>query len=717
MNNINCVSKQECTGCGACKNACTFDAIKFHINAEGFYYPTIDVDKCINCGICRQACPVLNRNKWETNVAKECYAVMADDVIRAKSSSGGAFAFFANYVLEQNGVVCGVSYTNGYNKAIFKIVERKEELTSLFKSKYVQSDIGYVFRDIKKFLLDGRKVLFCGCPCQVAGLKTYLNKEYPTLLTIDILCHGVGSITAWQSYLKEISKGRTIVSLDFRSKEKDNWGSYALIKFNDGSDYYKNYLHEPWYQGFLNGITIRESCGNCMFANRNRVGDFSIGDFWGADKQNRLFDDKKGTSLVLVNTNKAKMLIREIKGRLKLCAKADLELAAQNNNILNFPYSAHPYRFAFFDKLPRLGYHRSLRYITNKYDIGILGFWNGNNYGSALTYFALAKVIEDEGFSVCFIEEPMTKPENANRSLPSYVFINKHFNIKSYNTFDGLLYLNTMFSCFLLGSDQVFAYPCIQNRECFFNLYFADDDKIKIAYASSFGHDKILHPANRREMFKMSMGRFTGISVREKSGVKLCEQFGLSSKWVLDPIFLLDKSEYVKMAQQSSIKKEEPFILAYILDPDDNKRELILSLEKKLNMRATVILTGMDNFAIQKNLMNLDDRVVNIAQMEDFYYLYANTSFVVTDSYHGTCMALINRKNFISLENAKRGITRLDSLKEQFNIGKNVFHSAKDAIKNRSVYDIIDYNAFDYRLNTLKMDSMHWLLDMLNKVK
>ncbi|MGN0961603.1 MAG: Coenzyme F420 hydrogenase/dehydrogenase, beta subunit C-terminal domain, partial [Christensenellales bacterium] len=419
MKNVYDLPKEKCTGCGACKNICPTGAIDLKYDIDGFLYPIINQEKCINCGKCYKFCPAENYN-FTNKEQTECYAVMAKDDVRLKSSSGGVFGFLANYVLDNNGIVCGTKYTNNYDAVEHILISDKKEVESLYKAKYVQSDTKDCFKRIKEYLEENKLVLFCGCPCQVAGLKMFLKNEYANLITCDILCHGVGSNLAYKKYLQDISNGKAITKVDFRPKEKNGWGNYTQINFDDGTEYYKNWTKDSWYLGFLKGITVRKSCGSCKYARRTRVGDFTIGDFWGIDRQNKDFNDNNGTSLVIVNNKKAIEILNSIKKDLKLCEKANLQMASENNNVLNRPDGLHPYRTEFFEKLHRLSYTQAFSYIYNKYDVGIIGFWNGNNYGSSFTYFALAKTIQSLGYRVCFIEEPYCLVNNVNRSTVPY---------------------------------------------------------------------------------------------------------------------------------------------------------------------------------------------------------------------------------------------------------------------------------------------------------
>ena len=192
-----------CTGCGACVNICRENAISYKENIEedGSLIAQINQEKCVDCGLCRSVCPQLNTSLNDNWKDPECYAVMADDDIRTKSSSGGAFTILSNYVLEQNGVVCGAAWGEEF-EVHHIIVTKKSELPLLRRSKYVQSRIEYVYRELKKYLECGKKVLFVGCPCQVAGLKSYLKAKYQNLITVDLYCNYTPYPVVMRKYLE-----------------------------------------------------------------------------------------------------------------------------------------------------------------------------------------------------------------------------------------------------------------------------------------------------------------------------------------------------------------------------------------------------------------------------------------------------------------------------------------------------------------------------------
>lgn len=309
---IEICDNKSCTGCMACVNVCTHNAISMQPDDEGFLRPEISQDLCRDCGLCSKICPV-NLKVLKAKPLSVYSGWSKDDSVRMASSSGGAFTEIARPILERGGVVFGCALDSDL-KAVHTYVESMEDLTKLRGSKYVQSYIGDSYRQAKKFLVEGREVLFSGTPCQIAGLKAYLRKDYNNLWTVDLICHGVPSPLMYEEYKSYIESkyNDKIKDIKFRSK-KVSWSYYGMsITFrNNSRSYYGNYFSDPYIRGFLRDYFLRPSCHQCQYTTEERVSDFTIADWWTYKKSNS--DDKdfahKGVSLILVNTSIADGLL------------------------------------------------------------------------------------------------------------------------------------------------------------------------------------------------------------------------------------------------------------------------------------------------------------------------------------------------------------------------------------------------------------------------
>lgn len=337
----------KCTGCGACFNACPNDCIVMEENNDGFLKARISEALCIKCGKCEKSCPVISP-KYVNDNEPICVAVMADDQTRYISSSGGAFSLFAKSVLDKGGVVCGAAFDKDFSVK-HKCVECYEHLEELRGSKYYQSDIGTNFRQIKENLEKNRYVLFTGLPCQVAGLKSFLRKEYDKLFTVDLFCHGISSKKVFDKYAKDVFGTKHCIT-DLKFKAKEPWGWHAGINadFDDGLHYAMPCDKDPFYVSYLSSISKNNTCSECLFNRLPRQGDVTIGDFWGINAYDKTLNDGKGTSAVLINNKHGNELVASISESAKFVKNVPLEYAIAGNHIIEHPYSANRNRKLFF---------------------------------------------------------------------------------------------------------------------------------------------------------------------------------------------------------------------------------------------------------------------------------------------------------------------------------------------------------------------------------
>ena len=307
---------EKCTACGACAQKCPKKCIELKSDDNGFLSPVINATECIECGLCEKVCPIDDQTtEVKTPEAYACANV--EDSLLAQATSGGVFGAIAIYVLEQGGVVYGCAYT-GHLKATHIRVDNKDDLSKLFGSKYVQSNTLNTYKECEEDLKSGKQVLYSGTPCQIAGLKKYLQKEYSNLLTVDLVCHGVASQAYFDKFIELLEKeeGAICTNYSFRSKKNSGWSvaGIASFKSNNGRSFDKKqyYFSNYYYYYYLGCSIYRESCYSCRYANLNRVGDFTLGDFWGAEGLDVPFNVEKGCSLVLLNSDKAILLFEKL---------------------------------------------------------------------------------------------------------------------------------------------------------------------------------------------------------------------------------------------------------------------------------------------------------------------------------------------------------------------------------------------------------------------
>lgn len=347
MNNISKIGL-HCVGCRSCEQSCPKQCIKMEENIEGFIYPNIDTELCINCGICLNVCPVENE-ELHRNQPFEVWAWKnKNEVDIMRSASGGAADSAAKAVLKNGGVVYGAAYDNELTVTHVEI-DNDENRYKLQSSKYVQSDLKNTYSLVKKNLREGKIVLYTGTPCQIAGLYAYLGGDKENLYTLDLICHGVPSPKLFKKYIEYQGKkiGEEIVSFNFRSKDKRGWGTQYLLKTKTKTKT-KTLSLDRYGKHFMEGDCYRECCYQCSYANISRVGDLTVGDFWGIAKSHPDFDSPKGVSSVFINSRKGKILFEKMRcyGVVEI---ATLEEALEKQSNLSEPTMRPISRNSFYN--------------------------------------------------------------------------------------------------------------------------------------------------------------------------------------------------------------------------------------------------------------------------------------------------------------------------------------------------------------------------------
>lgn len=358
--------KKDCCGCYACENICPKNCIEMNIDQEGFWYPAIDEMRCIKCNLCEKVCPEIE--KYVNPNASQPQAFGAwnlKEEIRKQSSSGGVFTALAEWIIDQDGIIFGAGFNEGFKVTHRKITDKKT-LAELRGSKYVHSSIGNTYAEAKAYLVKGKKVLFTGTPCQIAGLYTYLQKEYENLYTCDVACHGVPSPKVFEKYkvyLENKYSGK-ITKMNFRDKVK-GWKSYRITtNFENKKVHTTPSGQNPYMIGFLKDIYLRPSCYECTFATIPRIADITLADFWGVDIKYPELDDDKGTSLLLVNTPKGQELLESCKQQI-FVKECDLEHAIKHNPCITGSVKPHPQREQFFKDLDNKNFDKLIKEYMN----------------------------------------------------------------------------------------------------------------------------------------------------------------------------------------------------------------------------------------------------------------------------------------------------------------------------------------------------------------
>lgn len=370
---------EKCTGCSACFNACRHHAIKMTEDLYGHVHPVIDVHKCVGCNLCEKSCPVIN--KPLLLYPRSCFAMaLPAENDLALSASGGAATALMRQAVNENGVVYGCSGEDVYHVRHVR-VDNLKDIEKLRGSKYVQSEIGLIYKDVLSDLKSGKLVFFTGTPCQVAGLKTFLRKDYPNLVTVDLVCHGVPSqkmLTENIGYYTDETDGKKI-KIAFRSKSvccdtktklnscRIEYGWY--FQHQPYSSFARKFYDDSYMFAFLQCLTFRESCYTCRYATSARCSDITLADFWGLGDDAR-YEKGRGVSLCLINTEKGLSFFGKIKDKNNVVEREIVE-AIVGNGQLQCPSAKSCRQEEFRALYPKLGLKMSIAKVLMKEKFGL----------------------------------------------------------------------------------------------------------------------------------------------------------------------------------------------------------------------------------------------------------------------------------------------------------------------------------------------------------
>lgn len=364
------IDEKQCCGCHVCYNICPKNAIEMVEDEKGFKHPIVDKEKCINCGLCKKVCPVLNSKK-EIKEIKAYAGYNKNEEERKNSSSGGIFILLAKEIIKRKGIVYG-AHLNKDNKVEHTKAEALDELEELMGSKYVQSTIGNVYKEVKKELENDRYVLFTGTPCQIEGLKSYLIKDYDKLYTQDIICHGVPSPLVWEKYKeyrKTIDKEDKPEKISFRNKD-NGWELFNMKFTYKNKEYKLDQTKDLFMNAFLSDTILRSSCYQCSFKKKYRISDITLADYWQVKEVHPELNDNKGISLIIVNSSKGEELIKCISKSIEL-KETNLEEAIKYNPAMIMSPKEDPKREKFFNNIDKLSFDKLVKKYTIKQPLHI----------------------------------------------------------------------------------------------------------------------------------------------------------------------------------------------------------------------------------------------------------------------------------------------------------------------------------------------------------
>lgn len=647
---INNVTENEiCSGCGACISICPVSALTMGQDIDGFYKPQLNSSLCIKCRKCVEKCPC-NHPQYINTAQPLCYAFNGHDEIQKVSATAGGFQILAKNFISRGGKVAGAAWTKEL-KVEHILVDNLQDLSKLYKSKYVQSDSSCVYSEIKKELEEGTLILFSGVGCQVAGLYAVLGKEYDNLYTVDLLCHYAPSIKVFQEYVNEkYGKGK-VTAFDFRAKpeNKDNKEYYYCYSTVDKKEYVKH-DDDDYCLAYHSALLKGPQCNNCRFSHTPRQGDLTIGDFHRLHLSDERFLPLRQEGC-LVNNKKGEELAEILKDKVPLFVEKDIKTLAEKNALnLNGPRMGELKRNRFYITAENMPVSKALRTVLDKkWDIGLISFFCAGNYGSVFVNNALYKTLREMGFSVLNIDAG-----------------GKRYSVAGYNKYPSLYpdcdvaadydeqYLNSACNMFLLGSDQVMKMQLYHDYKNFSGLRWGYNNKKKAVFGLSFGpHEeqiKIFSNTDVHDRLYYDLSKFDVIYTRgdgEKEVLKKYFDIDCDGT-IIDPVFLMDKNYYTMLSAQIP-KSKEKYLFAYILDMDDEKNNIISMLAEKKQLKTVVI-------------NDADDDNVKTVSIEQWLAHFRDAEIILTDSFHGSCFSVIFNKRFFTIGNILRGKARFSVL-------------------------------------------------------
>lgn len=687
---------------------CPTQAVSLKPDNIGSLVSNIDQQKCIDCEKCREVCPLLNPTHMQRNPQPTLYAVQAADSVRAVSSSGGAFTVIADYILSKSGVVYAVIFDDAFH-AVYRRFDSIEDLSDARGSKYVQSEPRTIFKAVQEDLAKGIYVCFIGLPCEIAGLIGFLRNQPENLLTVDMLCNFAPPYRLLRKYLEEDTRFDELESIRFRTKDFGWVADTCLLSFSDGTAQMRRENNDYFQKGYHQKLYMPKACEECHFSGYPKQADLTIGDFWYIREHDASLDDNAGTSLLLINSEHGQRVFETISEMFKLSREVPLRLLERNRPLKAEP---NPARDRFYSLLEKYDFDKAVDWALNKrYDVGVLGVWSEDNYGSEITYYALYSFLKSLGLEVLMIERPADSEWKPNAE--PMLFDNNPYDPADlsplFESTAQMHQLNEQCLSFVLGSDQMWHDELFYPFSQFGYLDYIHEDRNKISYATSFGKGTWDGDENQRKLLQYYLHRFNAISVRETSGIEICQNvFNVEAYWTIDPVFICARETYELLATPYD---GPAYIGCYILDVTEDKKAALRDLSKRTGLPLRVIT---DARTPNKAQWDEDIPVDFNATEEDWLSLFIHADYVVTDSFHGMCFSLMFHKPFFAMVNTTRGATRFKDYAEMLSLNDCLVHNVKQIVSQSKNFPELDWERIDRALE-LRIDAgKQWLVNAIN---
>ena len=695
--------RKLCIGCRACENLCGENAVSLETDSEGFPRASVNTEKCVGCGKCTEICP-LTSPLPESKKRPDYYAFRAGADIASTSSSGGAFAILADWMISRGGYVCGVVLDENMD-AVYRLTDDRGIAAKMRGPKYASSEMGSICKEIKEKIDGGSEVLFTGFPCHVHAVRNYIGDD-PHLFTADIVCSGMASPLVYRKYIEEISGNKKITNIDFKPKGQPK-GSIAVM-YDDGS--FRISADDPYVKACSVNLIINQGCSACRFTEA-RPGDVTLGDMMG---DGNLGGNAAGTvSMVTVSTQKGVAMAYDMVDTADF-AERMAKPRTEDNPGLKAERKLHLAWIRMVHLLDR-GHpvSKAIDYCLGwKFDVGITGFWRVNNFGGELTYYALYHHMMDLGLEPIMIE---SRRKTERSAPPSPALLQTKYPFYSiarwYATKKEQEELNSRVSNFVVGSDQVWNRLFISQDsiECY-ALDFAHDDRNKVAVASSFGTDKFEGTEEEKERFAALLRRFDHLSVRENSAAEICREMGAEAEVIIDPVMVCDIKHFEALSDASDARFPQKYVFNYMMHPVN-----FAGMEKIYDELGYGPVTA-GNASSDFN-EKIEYPRTSMGSVENWMKGIRNASFVLTDSFHGTVFSILFRKPFVTLVGdwgEGSGVGRITTLLGTLGLEERMCRTSQEAVDSGVLFSPIDYSEVHRKLDAERRTASEWIRNALN---
>jgi len=695
-------NNETCTGCGACASICQENCIEMRYDHEGFIFPLIRAESCVECGRCSEICQAIDSIPGE-KVGAVSFNLAAEYEIQKDSASGGVFYVLAKQFIERGQYVAGAVWKDGiYVQHV--VSNRISDVERMRRSKYVQSEIGSCYKEVRLLLEEGNEVLFSGTSCQIAGLKAYLGKEYEKLLCVGIICLGVSSSSLLRHHILRYSDDE-IEQVDFRNRDKIGVGIGLYVRFKSGKEIVKRGMWEDSYiYQYSMDMICRRSCYKCRFRN-NYPCDVLIGDA-GQIQHFVLKNEMMERSVVFPLSDKGRKVVFGNLDRFRFIGHSLLDeiIASNNNSIIKSETENIILRNQVFDSTMCNG-------DSPHFDVLLATLW-APNYGTVLTNYSLYKAVENMGYSVVALAHSGNGvPKYCGGFLPkgNRDFIAENMTL-SYQYMENTD-MKGLADIVLLPSDILWNEYIMRDYDSFqvYSLNWWNESVRKISYAVSIG-TRDGFPIERKALFAKALDGFSAISLREKSGVDwIKESFHKDATHVLDPVFLLGREHYDRICRHPAGVSDKPELVLYVLRIDEEWAYYINELKRATKKKITLIagweFLECNRWEISK--YGLDSIVTPRLDITEWLWYIKNAECIMTNSWHGACFSVIFEKKMLvhteKMTDRFDTLSEITELSEHFREQKNVvedIHIMYSQINYKSVYDI---------LQTKRRESHDWL--------